>query len=267
MARPLLPVGSKPTQPSTKDPFEMIASATARRARPAALVPIAGVVVLASALAFPGAPLAAQEPDTRPGIAVFPFDNNYVGSDREDFEGLEGGLQQMMITELSQNSNLRIVERTQLRELLEEQDLGASGRVDPGTAARVGRVVGARYVIMGQYVDIFGDVRMDARVVDTETSEIIRTEQVRADRSDLYQMLVDLSAQVVEGVDLPSLPVEAREARRSREIPSEAITLFSRAQLAADGGQTDRAIQLYRQAAERFPDLTEAREALRQLGG
>lgn len=212
-------------------------------------------------------PTAAQDPDTRPGIAVFPFDNNYVGSNREDFDGLEGGLQQMMITELSQNSNLRVVERSALRTLMDEQDLGASGRVDPSTAARVGRVIGARYVIMGQYVDIFGDVRMDARVVDTETSEIIRTEQVRADRSDLYQMLVDLASQVVAGVNLPALPGGVREARRAREIPSEAITLFSRAQLAADGGQTDRAIQLYRQAAERFPDLTEAREALRQLGG
>jgi TolB-like protein len=224
-------------------------------------------LLLLAALVLPPSPLAAQEPDARPGIAVFPFDNNYVGSNREDFDGLEGGLQQMMITELSQNSGLRVVERSELRSLLDEQDLGASGRVDPSTAARVGRVVGARYVIMGQYVDIFGDVRMDARVVDTETSEIIRTEQVRADRSDLYQMLVDLASQVVAGVNLPALPVEVRETRRSREIPSEAITLFSRAQLAADGGQTDRAIQLYRQAAERFPDLTEAREALRQLGG
>lgn len=232
-------------------------------------IPVLAVllVALSAAPGFTPGGSAQEQPDARPGIAVFPFDNNYVGSNREDFDGLEGGLQQMMITELSQNSDLRVVERTELRRLLDEQDLGASGRVDPSTAARVGRVVGARYVIMGQYVDIFGDVRMDARVVDTETSEIIRTEQVRADRSDLYQMLVDLSAQVVTGVNLPSLPVEVREARRARPIPAEAITLFSRAQLAADGGQTDRAIQLYRQAAERFPDLTEAREALRQLGG
>ena len=45
------------------------------------------------------------------------------------------------------------------------------------------------------------------------------------------------------------------------------MTLYSRAQLYADGGQTARAIQLYRQITEQFPDLTEAREALRQTGG
>lgn len=224
------------------------------------------LAALASVTALP-APLIAQDPDTRPGIAVFPFNNNYVGSNPSDFDGLESGLQQMMITELVQNTNLRIVERSQLRALMEEQDLGATGRVDPATAARLGRIVGARYVILGSYTDIFGDVRMDAQVVDAETSEYIRAEQIRANRSELYRMLVDLSAQVVAGLNLPPLPAPAREARRAREIPPEAITLFSRAQLAADGGQRDRAIQLYRQVADRFPDLTEAREALRQLEG
>jgi TolB-like protein len=217
--------------------------------------------------AFLASPAAAQEPDSRPGIAVMPFANYYVGSNAADFDGLEGGLQQMMLTELAQNSSLRIVERSALAAILEEQNLSASGRVEADAAVRVGALVGAKYMIMGSYNDIFGDVRIDARVVDVETSEIVRTEQVRDQRENIYQLLVDLSAQVVAGVNLPPLPSEVREARRSREIPSEAVTLYSRAQLYADGGQTDRAIQLYRQIAEQFPDLTEAREALRQLGG
>ena len=224
----------------------------------------AALLLLGAFLAFPA---AAQEPDTRPGIAVMPFANYYVGSNAADFDGLEGGLQQMMLTELAQNSSLRIVERSALAAVLDEQNLSASGRVEADAAVRVGALVGAKYMIMGSYNDIFGDVRIDARVVDVETSEIIRTEQVRDQRENIYRLLVDLSAQVVAGVNLPPLPTEVRDARRSREIPSEAVTLYSRAQLYADGGQTARAIQLYRQIAEQFPDLTEAREALRQLGG
>lgn len=224
----------------------------------------AALLLLGAFLAFPA---AAQEPDTRPGIAVMPFLIASVASDGESSEGLEGGLQQIMLTELAQNSSLRTVERSALAALLEEQNLSASGRVDPDAAIRVGAVLGAKYMIFGNYVDLFGDVRMDARVVDVETSEVLRVEQIRDQRENLYQLLVDLSAQVVAGVNLPPLPSEVRDARRSREIPSEAVTLYSRAQLYADGGQTDRAIQLYRQIAEQFPDLTEAREALRQLGG
>lgn len=223
------------------------------------------VLLLAPVLA--ALPATAQEPDTRPGIAVMPFETASAASNGESFEGLEGGLQQILLTELAQNSNLRIVERAALAALMEEQNLSASGRVDPEAAVRVGALLGAKYMVFGNYVDIFGDVRLDARVVDVETSEILLTEQVRDARENIYQLLVDLSSQVVAGVDLPPLPAPVREARRSREIPSEAVTLYSRAQLYADGGQTDRAIQLYRQITERFPDLTEAREALRQLGG
>jgi TolB-like protein len=227
-----------------------------------------GALAVAFAWAVAGpAPGLAQDPDPRPGIAVMPFSNNYVGSNAADFEGLEAGLQQMMITELSQNSALRVVERGELARLMAEQELGATGRVDAATAARVGRIVGARYMILGSYNDIFGDVRMDVRVVDVESSEILRTEQVRDGRERLYQLLVDLSAQVVAGVELPALAAEVQQARRDRAIPTEAVSLYARAQLYADGGDTERAIRLYRQLAEQFPALTEAREALRQLGG
>jgi TolB-like protein len=205
--------------------------------------------------------------DARPAIAVFPFVNGgSFGQDREDLSALEIGIQQMLLTELAQNSSLRIVERSLLRDILAEQDLGASGRVDPQTAANLGRLVGARYIVTGQFTDLFGDFRMDGRIINVETGEVIRTEQVRARREALYDMLVDLAGRMTAGVNLPALPVAVRQERQRREIPAEAVTLYSRAQVFQDGGQTERAIELYRSIATRFPDMTEASEALQQLG-
>src|SRR5919106_3295866 len=69
--------------------------------------------------------------EMRPAIAVLPFLNGgSFGREREDFAALEVGMQQILTTELSQNSALLVVDRSVLRKLLEEQDLGASGRVD-----------------------------------------------------------------------------------------------------------------------------------------
>jgi hypothetical protein len=53
----------------------------------------------------------------------------------------------------------------------------------------------------------------------------------------------------------------------ARVIPPEAITLYSRAQVYEDGGQKDRAIELYRRISQDFPQMTEAKEALQQLQG
>lgn len=210
----------------------------------------------------------AQEVDTRPGLAVFPFTNGgSFGPESEDLAPLEVGIQQMVLTELAQNHNLRVVERSQLRGILDEQEMVRSGQVDPSTAARLGRLVGARYAVTGSFIDLFGNFRLDGRVIDVETGEVMHPVELRGRKQDLYQMLVDFAGDIVEGVALPPLELALVQERRARVIPPEAVTLFSRAQVLEDGGRRDQAIELYRQIEARFPDMIEAQEALRQLAG
>lgn len=219
------------------------------------------------------APVTAQEkanvasgPDRRPGLAVFPFTNGgSFGKSKEDLSALEVGIQQMVLTELSQNPALRVVDRSALRQIMEEQNLGTSGRVDANTAARVGKLVGARYAVTGVFVDLGGNFRLDGRIVDVETGEVLKGEEVHAKRDDLYSLLVQLAGKITSGVKLPALPEAVQHERSSREIPAEAVTLYSRAQVYQDAGRTEKAIELYRQISAKFPQMTEAREALVQL--
>lgn len=209
-------------------------------------------------------PVWAQ--DTRPGIAVLAFENGgSYGQDKEVFDALQVGLQQVLITELSANPSLRIVERGRIKQLLEEQDLGAAGRVDANTAARIGKLVGARYVVLGGFIDFYGDFRIDARIVNVETGEIVRVEKVSDRRDRLYSLVVNLAGQLTRGLNLPPLPPADMEQRQSREVPTEALTLYSRALLYADRGDKRRAEELFTRALGVFPDFTEAKEALRQI--
>lgn len=209
-----------------------------------------------------------ERQDARPGVAVFPFVNGgSYGEDVEDLEALRVGLQQMLLTELDRNDELRIVERSMLKKIMEEQDLGTTDRVDPATAAKVGQIVGAQYMITGVFADLYGKFRIDARIIDTETSEIVQTTRVRGQTEELYGLLVDLANKITEGADLPPLPVAVREKRKERDIPAEAITLYSRAQVYQDRGYEERAIKVYRQIVDKFPEMEQARTALKQLGG
>jgi TolB-like protein len=228
------------------------------------------VPLLAAALLTPCVGHAQQadstKPDRRPGIAVFPFTNGgSFGPSREDLSPLEVGVQQMLLTELAQNGALRVVDRSALRQILEEQNLATSGRVDAATAARVGKLVGARYAVTGVFLDLNGNFRLDGRVVDVETGEVLKTQEVHAKRDDLYSLIVQLASKITDGVNLPPLPVAIEQSRRSRDIPAEAVTLYSRAQVYQDAGRTDKAVELYRMIAQRFPAMTEAKEALHQL--
>ena len=214
------------------------------------------------------APPVAQGQDTRPGIGVWILENGgSYGQEAEDFEALRVGLQQILMTELARNPAMRVVERSQLNALIAEQDLGAGGRVDPETAARVGRIVGAKFMVLGGFVDWFGDFRLDARIVDCETTEIINAIGLREQREELYQLIVDLTGRLTNDVNLPSLEIEAEIEEQAREIPVDALTLFSRAVFFEDRGDSERAKEFYTRARNVFPDYTEAAERLQQLGG
>ncbi len=212
--------------------------------------------------------VAAQQrgADTRPGLAVLPFANGgSYGQAKEDFDALERGMAGMMISELAANPAARVVEREEIQRLLDEQNLGAQGRVDAGTAAKIGKLVGARYMVMGTFVDFYGDFRVDVRLVNTETGEIVKTESERMQRDHLFDIIRNVAARLMKDANLPALPRQTGEQRMSRQVPTEALTYYSRALLLADRGQKDKAVEMFNRALAIFPDYAEAKDGLQRV--
>jgi TolB-like protein len=227
-----------------------------------ALVALTGLMVAGGVEAVPA---QGGGQDTRPGIAVFAFSNGgSYGQQKEDYDALERGMAGMLISELGANPALRVVERENIQRLVDEQNLGASGRVDDQTAAKIGKLVGARYAVMGSFIDLYGDFRVDVRVVNVETSEIIKTEKLTMQREHLFDLVRSLATALNKDLNLPALPRQVSEQRMSRQVPTEALTYYSRALLYHDRGQKQKAIEMYQQALSVFPTYTEAREGLRR---
>ena len=117
------------------------------------------------------------------------------GKDDAYFVQLGSGVADILISELYRSAQFRITERMQLEQILFEQDLGRSGRVDRETAAEVGRITGAELLIFGSVTEfsvsstggggvLFGllggsaeivtaRVTVDLRFVDAATAEIV----------------------------------------------------------------------------------------------
>ena len=199
---------------------------------------------------------AGQDSDTRPGIAVLPFDVAQLTG--ESGAGLNFGLQQILATELGANPALRMIDRRALNDVMREIDLHGSGRVDSETAARIGRIVGARYMIGNSYFDNAGHVRLDARIIDVETTEVINAARASGSRNDLYDLLRDLAREVMHRVDLPPLPDAIEEERRSQIVPMEAIDLFSFAVDYDEDGNVQEAVKTLNLVIERWPGYSDA---------
>jgi TolB-like protein len=211
------------------------------------------------------APAVAQ--DTRPGVAVLPFENGgSYGRDREDLEAMRRGIAGILIAELARHQGIRLVDRAETQRLLDEQNLAASGRVDAATAARVGRLVGARFMIAGTFLDLYGDFRIDARIIDVETGEIltvVRSDPRLRDRRELYRLIQSVAERITAEARFPVAGAAA--AAPARDIPTDALTHFSRALLHEDRGDRAKATEYYQRALQVFPEFTEASEGLRKV--
>jgi curli biogenesis system outer membrane secretion channel CsgG len=112
-------------------------------------------------------------------------------------------LQDMLASELVSTKAFQVLERKELDAVLGEQDLGASGRVDQKTAARIGKIKGAKYLVASTVsafeestsgtgggigiggISIGGKkerayMSVDLKVIDTETGEIVDARTVEA---------------------------------------------------------------------------------------
>ena len=96
----------------------------------------------------------ASAADSR--VAVLYFENQ----GNPELEPLKVGLAQMLISDLTGTPGVAMVERTQLQAILNELELGHSGKVDPETAARVGKLLGAEYMVLGTYFEMMGTLRL-----------------------------------------------------------------------------------------------------------
>jgi TolB-like protein len=228
-------------------------------------------LLLALAAATPVVAQQTAPRDTRPGMAVLPFENGgSYGRDKEDFDALRGGIAAVLIDELAQNPAVRIVDRAAINQIITEQNLARDGRVDGNTAARIGKLVGARYMVTGAFMDNYGDFRVTARIIDVETSEIVKVvsndENLR-DRRQMYKIFQNVATKLMAGVNLPALPTQVAQAAERRNVPTDALTFYSRALLYEDRGDKPKAAEYYRKATDAFPGYAQAEEGLRRTSG
>ncbi len=225
-------------------------------------------LLAASTLTVSALPLSAQGAAAaqKPTLAVLYFTNGAL-IDNASYAPLSKGMAEMLITELSQNNAVRVVERDRLQSLIEEQNLQNSDRVDKETAVKLGKTLGARHMLMGTFViDPKKNMRIDVRAVNTETSQIEYTESVTGPSDNLLQLVIQLGAKVNAGLKLPTLKV-ASATTPAAKSPNQfkALMAMSQAIEAEDKKDKTQAVSLYKQAIALNPDFDRAKVRLASL--
>lgn len=85
----------------------------------------------------------------KPVLGVAEFVNEVNGAHWWSSPEVGWELSGMLTNELAATGAFSMVERNKLEHVLNEQNLNASGRIAPGTGAKMGQLAGAQYLVMG----------------------------------------------------------------------------------------------------------------------
>ena len=91
----------------------------------------------------------------------------------------------IVLETLKESGAFQVVERERLILALEELNLSSSSLVDESTRLKIGRIVGARFMVFGGYFVLGGMMRLDLRLVEVETGSIVKAAQKTTSAGDL----------------------------------------------------------------------------------
>ena len=192
-------------------------------------------------------------------VAVLDFkDNSPFASD--DLKPMQQGLANVMITTFSQVNGLKVVERSQLTAITEEMALGQSGMLDESSAQQVGKLLGAQYLVLGSFMKgMKKDIRIDCRIVRTETGVTVKAEEVTGKIKDIIKLMSKIGEKVVKNLDVK---INKQDKKAIKSLDSncsyDVVLVFFKALEYKDNKKYKKADELFSQVLKKCPKFKRA---------
>ncbi|MEP6620528.1 MAG: CsgG/HfaB family protein [bacterium] len=241
---------------------------------------IARIVSLAGAVAGLVAPLGAVHAQGKPTVAMMSFHNSSFG-DPKEYDGLSKGVPAILITDMSANPNIRVIERDEVQKLVDEQKLVTGGQVDQATAVKIGKLLGVHHMIFGTFiVDKSEHFRIDARAVNVETGEIEYVERVDDKADNIMAAISTLASKLNAGMHLPPMTRRTGDATPASSpatgsapaaagspvrLPMRVAVMYGKALDMADKGDKAKAVELFGAVLKEFPTYAPAQTEMGKL--
>jgi TolB-like protein/tetratricopeptide (TPR) repeat protein len=217
-----------------------------------------GAVVLACLL-LPLLSARAESSEPKRIVAVLYFDNN-TGDPSLDV--LQKGFADMMVTDLSAVDQLQLVEREKLQAIIDEQKLQRSKYFDPKTAVKLGKLVGAQYAVSGSFQAMEPQLRIDIKMFDLQTGNVLVTGQVVGLKNKLFDLQQQLVSRFVTGLAL-KLPGPPRLKSRAPDV--DTLLSYSKGIDLVDQGKLEEARVQLAAVVSKAPTFLLARERHEQI--
>jgi len=106
-------------------------------------------------------------------IAILDFENI---SGLVKYDGLGKAMSSMLISDIESNvstKRLQLVERAQIQKILKEQNFQSSINVNKNTTVQTGKILGVKFLLLGDIYVLNDQLIINARLANTETGDIV----------------------------------------------------------------------------------------------
>lgn len=192
-------------------------------------------------------------------VGVMPFEN--INRDKK-IEWLSKGIAETITTDLKNVSDLIMVERLQIKRVLEEIKLSMTGLIDEKTAQKAGQLMGADLMVVGGYQKFGDEIRITARFVKVETGEITRTTKVTGWLSEIFDLQDQIVLEITDNLNVKLSDIEKKKIARKPTINLKAYRFFNQGIDAYYDEDYNLSIKLYTRALRADPNYAEAHNNL-----
>jgi TolB-like protein len=184
-------------------------------------------------------------------VAILDFENI---SGIAKYNGLGKAMSSMLITDIEANvspKRLQLVERSQIQKILKEQNFQATSAVDKTSSVKAGKLLGVKYLLVGD-IYILNDVLViNARLTDTETGDIKFSKKQEGKLVGWLNLKTNIAKELAKSIALPFTEPNIPD----KEINMATITSFGNAITAKDDGKLEKAEELISTVQEFSPDF------------
>lgn len=190
-----------------------------------------------------GAVVRPSAAASRQTVAVMPFRDLTAKTKAHVGEAIR----EVVTNDLKQISDLRVVERGSLDKVLSELKLSAQARdLDNATLARVGKILGASVIIVGAYQEASPLLRLTARFVKVETSEVLGSAKVDGSVREFFRLQDRVTSELLRSAGLPRHAKKVLDDAPSRpDLGSlKALDLYGQAAVQSDDAERQKLLRL-----------------------
>ena len=198
----------------------------------------------------------------RAALAVLPFRNL---TDDPDLAWLRTGIPEMLVTSLSQATQLQVLSSGATHQILADLEVAEQPVWSAALVETIGEQADVTYVLRGSFGRVGNAYRIDAEIVDPATMSVVMSlDTVGEGNASLFTMVDGLSRDVLGRLDPVTSPAPDAERRLAQVTTAsvEALRFYTEGRRLQDQIKREESVAMFDQAVALDPGFAMAWHAL-----